>query len=111
MKFKITRPDGTIIEGEGAADDVLKLLPVQFTFAPTAAGGDESKCWRCGRALQWLPASTAYAYQCPECSKGFVPGTPGVTVPSVWPQTTWINSSPFPYSIEFTRTALVAVPH
>jgi hypothetical protein len=35
VKFKITRPDGTIIEGKGTADDVLKLSPPhQFTFVP-----------------------------------------------------------------------------
>lgn len=30
MKFKITRPDGTVIEGEGSAEDVLRLAPPPF---------------------------------------------------------------------------------
>jgi len=35
MKFKITRPDGTIIEGEGTADDVLRLAPIPFVWNPS----------------------------------------------------------------------------
>lgn len=34
VKFKITRPDGTTIEGEGAIDDVLRLSPPPIVLNP-----------------------------------------------------------------------------